>query len=186
MHCGFCSPHCFGHTCSHWIIVRELSKVVRESTKKMAKSADDEENLATDHCPSFFQNSCPGSGDTEETENRDGCAVDLCLGIGLTIHALPNANQGDQVLREIQDPYNKEGWTKSLLHFPGMTNELIDNKLIGDSSTLPGKSIAPKAYRIKRQGYRLWKEGYVKVFSSSPMCKGNIACSWSSRKFMHR
>ena len=65
---GFVVTRGFGLTCLHWISVRELSKVVRESTEKMAKSADDEENFAADHCPSSFQNSCLGSGDTEEGE----------------------------------------------------------------------------------------------------------------------
>ena len=65
---GFVVTRGFGYTCLHWISVRELSKVARESTKKMAKSADDEENLVAYHCPSFFKNSCPGSGDAEERE----------------------------------------------------------------------------------------------------------------------
>ncbi|MCP4923277.1 MAG: THAP domain-containing protein, partial [bacterium] len=34
----------------------------------MAKNVVNEANLAEDHCPSFFQNSCPGSGDTEDAE----------------------------------------------------------------------------------------------------------------------
>eukprot|EP00794_Sanderia_malayensis_P020962 gene20962-23017_t len=53
-----------------------------------------------------------------------------------------------------------------------MTSELIDNKLIGDSSTLPGKSIAPKAHRNKRQGYKLWKEGYVRNVLVKPNIQG--------------
>eukprot|EP00794_Sanderia_malayensis_P000922 gene922-229_t len=74
---------------------------------------------------------------------------------------------------------NKEGWTNFLLHYPGMTSELIDNKLIGDSSTLPGKSIAPKAHRNKGQGYKLGKEGYVRNVLVKPnIQKGDTACSW--------
>ena len=38
----------------------------------MAKSANDEENVVGNHCPSFFQNSCPGSADAEEGEMARG------------------------------------------------------------------------------------------------------------------
>ncbi len=34
----------------------------------MGKNVVNEANVAEDHCPSFFQNSCPGSGDIEDAE----------------------------------------------------------------------------------------------------------------------
>ena len=86
------------------------------------------------HCPSFFQNSCPGSGAIEEVQAN---------------HRKTELSKGClSVLHEIPDPTNQEGWTKFLSCFPGDTTEVVGRKLIGELSSLPGKSI-------------LWKEGFL-------------------------
>ena len=64
-----------------------------------------------------------------------------------------------------------DGWVKSLEFLPKVTSEQIDEKLIG-GSTLPKRISAPQAFRNKRLGYRLWKEGFVRSISVRPNVKG--------------
>ena len=47
------------------------------------------------------------------------------------------------------------------------TEDCLSNKLSEASETMPDK-VAPKAYRNKMQGYKLWKEGYVSRISFKP------------------
>ena len=70
------------------------------------------------------------------------------------------------VLRKQQ--VRDQGWSKSLRGFPGMSESVIEKKLIGESTTFPQKSVAPKAYRYRKQGYKLWKEGYVRNIFVKP------------------
>ncbi|CAB4033528.1 Hypothetical predicted protein, partial [Paramuricea clavata] len=50
---------------------------------------------------------------------------------------------------------------------------------------MPDK-IAPKAYRNMKEGYGLWKEGYVKRPLSNQMCKLQSCCSWFSFYLINR
>ena len=70
------------------------------------------------------------------------------------------------VLREQQ--VRDQGWSKSLRGFPGMSESVIEKTLIAESTTFPQKSVAPKAYRHRKQGYKSWKEGYVRNISVKP------------------
>ncbi len=74
---------------------------------------------------------------------------------------------------------NKEGWVKSLKFLPRLTTSEIDKKLIFISSTMPSTETAPKAYRNKKLGYRLWKEGYVRSLYVKPNVKAKCTKWWS-------
>ena len=123
--------------------------------------------VADEHVPSFFQNSCPGISATEWQKGevfseKDGGAV------------RPNVNIGvneDEVIEEAST--NREGWTRSLKLLPNFDNEKLDNKLIKNSTTMPNTGTAPKAFRNKKHGYRLWKEGYVRGVLVKPNIKAS-------------
>ena len=117
-----------------------------------------------EHIPSFFQNSSQGSGATagqirevvEETDDNNT--------------ARPNINElNDTVIEEASA--RKEGWTRSLNLLPNFDNDKLDNKLIKNTLTMPNTETAPKAFRNKKQGYRLWKEGYVRGVLVKPNTK---------------
>jgi hypothetical protein len=65
-------------------------------------------------------------------------------------------------------------WIKSLEKRLGFTHEKLENKLVKNRRTMPDK-IAPKAYRNMKEGYGLWKEGYVKT---KKMCKASTVFPW--------
>eukprot|EP00112_Aurelia_sp_Birch-Aquarium-sp1_P004784 Seg1542.8 transcript_id=Seg1542.8/GoldUCD/mRNA.D3Y31 product="U3 small nucleolar RNA-associated protein 21" protein_id=Seg1542.8/GoldUCD/D3Y31 len=65
----------------------------------------------------------------------------------------------------------KEGWTRSLTLLPSFDSEKLTNKLIKNANTMPNSGTAPKAYRNKKHGYRLWKEGYVRGVLVKPNIK---------------
>ena len=60
-------------------------------------------------------------------------------------------------------------WTKFLSFFPNLTSEDIDRQLFHESATLKS---APKAFRNKKYGYRLWKEGFVREVWVKPNVPG--------------
>jgi hypothetical protein len=62
---------------------------------------------------------------------------------------------------------NDKGWTKSLAKLPPFTHEMLENKLVKNSRTMPDR-IAPKVHRNMKKGYGLWKEGYVKNTAVKP------------------
>ena len=74
----------------------------------------------------------------------------------------------------------KEGCTRSLLLFPSFKSEKIYDRIIRNSATMPKKGAAPKGFRNKKHGYKLWKEGYVRgvLVAGSRMCRGKDCCSW--------
>ena len=119
------------------------------------------------HCPSFFQNSCPGSGAIQEveanhrkTELSKGCLI---------------------VLHEIQDPTNQEGWTKFLSCFSGDTTEVVGRKLIGELSSLPGKSILLKEGFLRNIFVKKKVHGETILFLIRS--KVNENCSFSCSSF---
>ena len=121
--------------------------------------------VADEHVPSFFQNSCPGISATEWQKGevfseKDGGAVRPNIGVN-----------EDEVIEEAST--NREGWTRSLKLLPNFDNEKLDNKLIKNSTTMPNTGTAPKAFRNKKHGYRLWKEGYVRGVLVKPNIKAS-------------
>ena len=115
----------------------------------MSNNNEFEENLNENHCSSSFQSSCPSNGFIPEkpVETRE-------------------EEVGVFGLREQQ--VRDQGWSKSLRGFPGMSESVIEKTLIVESTTFPQKSVAPKAYQHKKQGYNLWKEGYVRNIFVKP------------------
>ena len=73
--------------------------------------------------------------------------------------------------RQLNNPesFNSEklGWIKSLEKRPEFNLEKLVKRLVKDSSTMPDKQ-APKAYRNRKKGYGLWKEGYVRNIVVKP------------------
>ena len=67
--------------------------------------------------------------------------------------------------------HQNDGWVKLLELLPPLSNEKIDDKLIG-GLTLPKRTSLPQAFRNKRKGYRLWKEGFVRSISIKPNVQG--------------
>ena len=59
-------------------------------------------------------------------------------------------------------------FTKSLKNIPPLSSKTIDDHLIKGTSTMMASSTTSQAYRNKRHGYRLWKEGYVKNIVVKP------------------
>ena len=114
--------------------------------------------VADEHVPSFFQNSCPGISATEWQKGevfseKDGGAV------------RPNVNIGvneDEVIEEAST--NREGWTRSLKLLPNFDNEKLDNKLIKNSTTMPNTGTAPKAFRNKNMAIDYGKRDMYVVF----------------------
>ena len=97
--------------------------------------------------PSFIENSCPGEdnfcntkGNKATKKEREGKKPSE-LG--------PVLNEG-------------EGFTKSLENLPRFSTIVIDNHLLEPKSSMLVSSTNSKAFRNKRCGYRLWKEGYVR------------------------
>ena len=99
--------------------------------------------LNEDHRPSFFQNSCMGN--TSEEEKTVGEIPENVDRVNEHVNDRPSKVQGEI------------GWVKTLKCFPILTNEILDNHLIKGSSTGRIVSTGPKAFRNKKQGYRLWK-----------------------------
>jgi len=112
-------------------------------SQKMSNNNELVENLTGTHCSRIFQSSCPINAFIPEksVETR-------------------REEVGVFVLREQQ--VRDQGWSKSLRGFPGMSESVIEKTLIVESTTFPQKSVAPKDYRHRKQGYKLWKESYVR------------------------
>ena len=106
------------------------------------------------HSPSFFQNS--STGNNCEEEGRVGERAEKIDGVD-RVDARPSPHHHDPT-----------GWLKTLKYLPNLTNEILDNQLIKGLSTVPIVSIGPKAFRNKKQGYRLWEEGYVRNIFVKP------------------
>ena len=101
--------------------------------------------LNEDHRPSFFQHSC--TGNTSEEEKTVGEIPENVDRVNEYVNVRPSKVQGEI------------GWVKTFLKcFPMVTNAILDNHLIKESSTVRIVSTGPKAFRNKKQEYRLWKE----------------------------
>ena len=67
-----------------------------------------------------------------------------------------------------------KNWSKSLQHFPGFSESNIEEVLIKQSGCFSKRHIAPKAYKSKKLGYRLWKEGFVQSSYVNPNVHGSM------------
>ena len=56
---------------------------------------------------------------------------------------------------------------------PNITSQHIARKVIDGSKTMPDSSKAPKAYRYKKLGYRLWRERNVRHIYVKPNVQAN-------------
>ena len=80
-------------------------------------------------------------------------------------------------------------WGKSLKSMPPFGEKQIDNRLIHNSKTLPDLK-ALLAYRHKKQGYKLWKEGYVRkvdILSGVKrlfLVKANVSASMKRQNYL--
>ena len=68
--------------------------------------------------------------------------------------------------------HNNSKWRIDLRYMPIFTDKHLNDKVITNAETMSDK-IAPKAYRNKRHGYRLWKEGYVSNVEAKPNAVAN-------------
>eukprot|EP00112_Aurelia_sp_Birch-Aquarium-sp1_P006640 Seg1729.3 transcript_id=Seg1729.3/GoldUCD/mRNA.D3Y31 product="hypothetical protein" protein_id=Seg1729.3/GoldUCD/D3Y31 len=129
--------------------------------------------------PSFFKNSCQGitaiqtfsSGDSAANKNDDS-RPSSSAGIP-GVHRVGEERQAEEDEHETVDTSiaAREGWTRSLTLLPSFDSKKLTNKLIKNASTMPNSGAAPKVYRNKKHGYRLWKEGYVRGVLVKPNIK---------------
>ena len=110
--------------------------------------------LKGDHSPSFFQNSC--TGNASEEENTVGEIPENVNRVNDDVNARPSKVQGES------------DWVRTSKCFPMFTNEILDNHLVRGSGTVPIVSTERKAFRNKKLGHRLWKEGYVRKIFVKP------------------
>ena len=135
----------------------------------MEDSASDFEQ----HIPSFIKNSCPGT--SAEVVTEEDCFFKNSQGTvtfrpvdDLQFGGTPGQGEAsDEIVEKAR--IEKAGWTKSLTSLPCLTNEKIDDRLLKNSIFSQSRS-APKAFRNKRQGYKLWK-GYVRAVFVKPDIK---------------
>ena len=103
------------------------------------------------HIPSFFQNSCPGNSAEE-------------------VNSEAAFRQQDVAVEK--SAMEKNGWITSLLSMPNISNQNLVERLIGSSVMMDKEGKAPKAYRNKKHGYKLWKEGYIRCVLVKAKCDG--------------
>ncbi len=138
----------------------------------MENTPDDSEK----HIPSLFQSSCPGNIAEEEHSGQELTAArpEQGQGLGLFDDATFQQQQDEQDEAVETSTKEKEGWTRSLRSMPSFSNEQLIKKLIKASETMPKNGQAPKPYRNKKHGYKLWKEGYVRAVFVKPNVQGKI------------
>ena len=67
----------------------------------------------------------------------------------------------------------KNGWITSLLSMANVSNQNLVERRIGSSVMMDKEGKALKAYRNKKHGYKLWKEGYIRYIIVKPNVMGN-------------
>ena len=118
---------------------------------------------------SFLKNSCPGHGEDAVNKSTEFAAEsEECL-------ASARPNVSENIATSPQD-FKEVGirscsWTKSLQYMPAFDGVKLDEHLIVNQRTMAKTGKSPKAYRNKKQGYKLWKEGYVKGVLVKPNVK---------------
>ena len=127
---------------------------------------------ADQHIPSFFQNSCTGTGASVQEENEDSPQNSGENPMRPTVFGIEDETNEREIGTAEQAQTEKEGWTRSLSLLPSFNAEKIYDRMIKNSITMPKKGAAPKAFRNKKQGYKLWKEGYVRGVLVKPNVKG--------------
>ena len=116
---------------------------------------------ADQHLPSFFQNSCTGTGASVREENEDSPQNSGKNPMRPTVFAIVDETNEHGIGTAEQAQTEKEGWTRSLSLLPSFNAEKIYDRMIKNSITMPTKGVAPKAFRSRKEGYKLWKDGYV-------------------------
>ena len=101
--------------------------------------------------PSFFKNSCTGTDSVHEDTDQSIISV-----------------------VESEGNISHKNWTRSLQHFPGFSENKIEEALIKQSGCFSERRNAPKAYKNKKLGYRIWKEGFLRSISVKPNVQGSM------------
>ena len=122
-----------------------------------------------EHTPSFFKNSSPGNHAFVETKRPTEETDEVVTGG-------PSASSNsilteEENFREVNTA--KEGWTKSLAFLPRFDSMKIERQLIKNPSIRSNLGTESRAFRNKRQGYILWREGYVRDVLVKPNIKTN-------------
>ena len=101
--------------------------------------------------PKFFNNSCTGADSVHEDTGQS--IISVVEGEGKISH---------------------NNWTKSFQHFPGFSENKIEEALIEQSGCFSKRYNAPKTCKSKKLGYRLWKEGFVRSSFVQPNVQGSM------------
>ena len=93
---------------------------------------------------------------------------------------------------DVWESSTSKGWSIELKHMPLFTEKELNDKLINNAETMPD-NVTPKAHRNKRQGYKLWKEGYVSNVRVKPkvyvqnvklfLVKATVSASMKNQKY---
>ena len=113
----------------------KLPRICYTMSEKGSYSGESNSN----QLPSFFKNSCTGADSIHE-------------------------DTGQSIISVVEDEgqISHSNWTKSLQHFPGFSENKIEEALIEQSGSFSKRYNAPKTCKSKKLGYRLWKEGFVR------------------------
>ena len=115
------------------------------------KSSYSGECSNSNQLPSFFKNSCTGTNSVNEDTDQSIISV-----------------------VESEGNISRKNWSKSLQHFPGFSESNIEEALIKQPGCFSKRHNAPKAYKSKKLGYRLWKEGFVRSIYVKPNVQGSV------------
>ena len=124
------------------------------------KSSYSGECSNSNQLPSFFKNSCTGTDSVHEDNNKGIISV-----------------------VESEGNISHKNWTKSLQHFPGFSENKIEETLIEQSGYFLKRHNAPKPDKNKRLGYKLWKERFVRSIFVKPNVQGSMICGQTNPTF---
>ena len=113
-----------------------------------------------------------GTGASVREENEDLLQNSGQNPMRPTVFGIEDETNEHEIGIAEQAQTEKGGWTRSLSLLPSFNAEKIYDRMIKNSITMPKKGAAPKAFRNKKHGYKLWKEGYVRGVLVKPNVKG--------------
>ena len=124
--------------------------------------------ISNEHVPSFFKNSSPGSHAFEEIHREHL--------VGKTDEAAGGPSTNSNIIvaeldSQTEDITSKEGWMKSLALLPNFEAMKMERHFIENPSIMTKFGTVSRALKNKKQGYTLWKEGYVRRVLVKPNIK---------------
>ena len=126
-------------------------------------------SAADQHIPSFFQNSCTGTGASKREENEDSSRNSSKNPMRPKVLGIEDETNLHETGTAEQVQTEKEGWTRSLILLPSFNAEKIYDRMIKNSITMPKKGAAPKAFRNKNKDTGCGRKATYEKIWLSPM-----------------